>query len=56
MIVPEIRGGTTVMDRVFKAEDATGNASEHSETPRPRSHLKHERRSEKSWAVLDLNQ
>jgi hypothetical protein len=29
VIVPTIRGGATVMDRVFNAEDATGNTSEH---------------------------
>ncbi len=29
VIVPAIRGGATVMDRVFNAEGITGNASEH---------------------------
>jgi hypothetical protein len=28
VIVPAIRGGAAVMDRVFQAEDVTGNVSE----------------------------
>jgi hypothetical protein len=31
VIVPAIRGGATVMDSIFKAEDAPGSGSEHGE-------------------------
>lgn len=46
VIAPAIRGGATVMDRVFKTEDALGNGSEHRQGPRSPSHLKFEQRSQ----------
>jgi len=44
------------MDHVFNAEDAPGNGSEQRKDAESLNHLKIERSSEKSWAVLDLNQ
>ena len=55
-LAPAIRGGATVMDHVFNAEDAPGNGSEQRKDAESLNHLKIERSSEKSWAVLDLNQ